>query len=154
MKNLSRNFFLAAVLFAATAAFGTVPRMNVMVSDANGKLAFKGATKSDGVFATEKLQPGNYIVQLSSKNSALKGGEYSIIVASGKKKVVANSVAADKFLGGGVALKVDVGTGSGIVGYISAGPLPIETAQKESVRKMQDGIQDLHRDGIHVRPGN
>jgi hypothetical protein len=91
---------------------------------------------------------------LSSKNSALKGGEYSIIVASGKRKVVANSVAADKFLGGGVALKVDVGTGLGIVGYISAGPLPIETAQKESVRKMQDSIQDLHRDGIHVRPGS
>lgn len=149
MKNLARNFFLASVLFAATAAFGGIAPINVTVSDASGKLAFKGATKNDGGFATEKLQPGNYVVQLSSKNAGLKGGEYSIIIAAGKKKVVANSIAGDKFLGGGVALKLEVGAGLGIVGHVSAGALPNDTAQKDSLKKMQDRSQDQHQEGFH-----
>ncbi|MFN2622368.1 MAG: T9SS type A sorting domain-containing protein [Chthoniobacterales bacterium] len=164
MKTLIPSLGLCLFLIAASLAKGGVPPLNVTVSDTSGKLAFKGATKSDGGFATEKLQAGNYVVQLSSKNSALKGGEYSIIVAAGKKKVVANSVAGNKFLGGGVALKVDVGAGLGIVGQVSAGPLPTDTAQKDSVRKMQDRAQDQHQEGFHsslsntqdkmTRPGN
>src|SRR4051794_1253970 len=129
MKTLIPRVGLCLFLIAASLANGGVPPVNVIVSDASGKAAFKGATKSDGAFATEKLQPGNYVVQFSSKNSALKGGQYSIIVAAGKKKVVANAVAGDKFLGGGVALKVDVGAGLGIVGHVAAGPLPSDTAQ-------------------------
>ena len=104
------------MLIAASLAHGGVPSVNVIVSDASGKAAFKGATKSDGAFATEKLQPGNYVVQFNSTNSALKGGQYSIIVVAGKKKVVANAIAGEKFLGGGVAMKVEVGTGLNIIG--------------------------------------
>jgi hypothetical protein len=153
MKTLFSAFALCLSLIIAAAANGGIPPMNVTVSDATGKLAFKGATKSDGGFATEKLQPGNYVVQLSAKN-ALKGGQYSIIVAAGKKKVVANSVAGDKFFGGGVALKVDVGAGLGIVGQVWAGPLPTDTAQKDSLRKMQDRAQDQHQDGFHSSLSN
>jgi hypothetical protein len=93
------------------------------------------------------LEPGNYVVQFSSKNSALKGGQYSIIVAAGKKKVVANSVAGDKFLAGGVAMKVEVATGLNIIGHVSAGALPVDAAQKDSVGRMQDRSQDQHQDG-------
>ncbi|MFN2622367.1 MAG: T9SS type A sorting domain-containing protein [Chthoniobacterales bacterium] len=145
---------MSVSLVLAPMAYGTVPTLNVMVSDASGKLAFKGATKNDGGFTTEKLQPGNYVVQLSSKNSALKGGEYSIIVAAGKKKVVANSVAGERFLGGGVAMKVDVGAGLGIFGCVSAGSLPTDTAQRDSVRKMQDRAADTHQPGLQQGTGN
>ena len=87
MKTLFSAVGLCLFLIVAGATNGAgIPSMNVTVSDAAGKLAFKGATKSDGGFATEKLQPGNYVVQLTSKNSALKSGQYSIIIAAGKKK--------------------------------------------------------------------
>lgn len=154
MKTLFSAVGLCLFLVVAAAANGGIPPMNVMVSDAAGKLAYKGATKSDGGFATEKLQPGNYVVQLSAKNSSLKSGHYSIIVAAGKKKVVADSVAGEKFLAGGVALRVEVGAGLGIVGQVSAGPLPTDTAQKDSVRKMQDRAQDSHQQGFRESPSN
>jgi hypothetical protein len=127
--------------------------MNVTVSDASDKPAFKGVTKNDGSFMTEKLQPGSYVVQLSWKNSALKGGQYSIIVAAGKQKVVANSVAGDKFLGGGVALKLKVAAGLGI-GHVWAGALPADTAQTDSLRELQDQGQDQHQQGYHYSESN
>ena len=136
------------------AANGGIPPMNVTVSDAGGKLAYKGATKSDGGFATEKLQPGNYLVQFNSKNSAIKGSQYSIIVAAGKKKVIASPVAGDKFLGGGIAMKVEVGAGLNIIGRVSAGPLPVDAAQKDSVGRMQDRSQDQHQDGFRPSMSN
>ncbi|HZE56855.1 MAG TPA: T9SS type A sorting domain-containing protein [Chthoniobacterales bacterium] len=155
---------LGLFLAVASMASAGTPSLNVTVSDAGGKLAFKGATKNDGGFATGKLQPGNYVVQFSSKNAALKGGQYSIIVAAGQKKVVANSIAGDKFLGGGVAMKVQVGAGSDIIGHVSAGPLATNATQKDSVGKMQDRAQDQHQEGFHsslsntqdkmTRPGN
>jgi hypothetical protein len=84
----------------------------------------------------------------------LKSGQYSIIIAAGKKKVVADSIAGAKFLSGGVALRVDVGAGLGIVGHVSAGPLPTDTAQKDSVRKMQDRAPDSHQQGFHESSSN
>lgn len=138
---------LGLSLFLMVGANAGMPALNVTVSDAAGKVAFKGATKSDGAFATAKLQPGNYVVQFNSTNASLKGGLYSIIVAAGAKKVVADSLAGAKFLGGGVAMKVQVGAGSNIVGHVAAGPLASMTAQQDSVRKMQDRAQDSHQDG-------
>jgi hypothetical protein len=119
MKNLSRNLFLALVLFAATVAFGGVPPMNVTVSDASGKAAFKGTTNAKGTFATAKLKPGNYVVQFNSPNGAIKGN-YAIVVSAGMKKVTAAGVAGEKFAKGGVALKVDVGAGLNIAGQVAA----------------------------------
>jgi hypothetical protein len=153
MKTLFPAMGLCLFLLVVTGANGGIPPMNVTVSDASGKLAFKGATKIDGGFSTEKLQPGNYVVQLSSKNSALNG-EYSIILAAGRKKVVANSVAGDRLRGGGVAMKVDVGAGLGIVGCVSGGSLPTDIAQRDSVQRMQDRAADVHQRGIQQGTGN
>lgn len=86
MKNLFPRFGLCLFLAAASVANAGVPSMNVTVSNPTGKTAFKGATKNDGVFATAKLQPGNYIVQFTAKNSSVNGGLYSIVVAAGTKK--------------------------------------------------------------------
>ena len=163
MKTLFAAVELCLFLVVAVAANAGIPSMNVTVSDAAGKLTYKGVTRNDGSFATEKLQAGNYVVQFNSKNPALKGNLYSLIVAAGQKKVVASSVTGDKFLGGGVAMKVQVATGLGIIGHVSLGPLAETTTQKDGVSKMQDRAQDQHQEGFHnslsnvqdkmVRPG-
>lgn len=144
MNKIIRNIFFSLAFGAATIAYGAIPSVDVTVSDAGGKLAFKGATKSNGGFATEKLQPGKYVVQFNSKNAALKSGQYSIVVSAGKKKVVANAVSGQKFLSGGVAMKVDVGEGLKITGQIATGPVTTAPAQTNDPRKPQD-------QGEHVR---
>lgn len=150
MKNLFPKFGLCLFLVAASLAKAGVPSMNVTVSDSTGKAAFKGATKADGGFATNKLQPGNYVVQFTAKNSAMKGGQYSIIVAAGKRKVVANSVAGEMFLGGGVAMRVEVGAELNIIGQVWVGSsASSSSAQKDRLRKMQDRGQDSHQEGFN-----
>jgi hypothetical protein len=118
MKNLIRSTVLSLLFVAATAAFA-VPALNVTVSDSSGKVSFKGATNAKGTFATAKLKPGNYAVQLSSSSGAVKGN-YTIVVSAGTKKVSASGIAGEKFAKGGVALKVDVGTGLNITGQVAS----------------------------------
>ena len=150
MKTLFPKIALCLFLVAASVASGAIPPMNVIISDASGKAAFKGATKDDGGFATAKLQPGKYVVQFTAKNAAVKGGQYSIVVSAGTKKVVANGVAGEKFLGGGVAMKVDVGTGLNITGQVAAGPTVNDSTQsRDSLRRAQDRAQDRHQEGFH-----
>lgn len=129
MKNMIRSTALFLLCFGASMAYGGIPAMNVTVSDPSGKAAYKGATNSSGGFATAKLAPGNYIVQLNSKSPAVKGNHYAIVVAAGKKKVAASAVPGEKFNGGGVALKVDVGNGLNITGQVA----------EESKTAMKDG---------------
>jgi hypothetical protein len=57
-------------------------------------------------------------VQFNSK-SAPKGGQYALVVSAGTKKVTANSVSAEKFAAGGVAMKIDVGAGLNITGQVA-----------------------------------
>jgi hypothetical protein len=129
--------------------------MDVVVSDNGGKAAFKGATKTDGTFATPALKPGSYVVQFNTKNSAVKSGQYSIIVAAGPKKVVANAVAGERFLGGGVAMKVEAAAGASITGQVWVGATANASAQnRDSLRKMQDRSQDSHQEGFHSSISN
>jgi hypothetical protein len=118
MKNLSRSLLLFGGLFAATIVFGGVPPLTVTVSNAGGKANFKGMTDAKGTFATGTLQPGNYVVQLSSNSGAVKGKYYTLAVSAGKKKVSAGAVPGEKLAGGGVAMKVDVGAGLNITGQV------------------------------------
>ena len=119
MKNMIRSVALSLVCVAVSTVYGGIPAMNVTVSDSGGKAAYKGATNSSGTFATPKLNPGNYVVQFNSKSPAVKCNSYAVVVSAGKKKVAANSVAGEKFNGGGVALKVDVGNGLNITGQVA-----------------------------------
>jgi hypothetical protein len=132
MKNLIRNTLSVLALMAASLAYGVVPAVNVTVSDAGGKAAYKGATNTTGAFATAKLQPGNYTVQFNSSNAELKGKQYALVVAAGKKKVSAN-VPGEKFSGGGVAMKVDVGAGLNITGQVAAQAGPVSKGGKKMV---------------------
>jgi len=155
MKNLFPKLGLCLFLAAAAVANAGVPPMNVTVSDSTGRAAFKGATKDDGVFATAKLQPGKYVVQFAAKNSSVKGGQYSIVVGAGQKKVVANAVAGEKFLGAGVAMKVDVGAGLNITGQVVAGTSANNSSlYRDSLRKMQDRAQDSHQAGFQESTSN
>jgi hypothetical protein len=132
MKNMIRNTFLSVLSMAASVAYGAIPAVNVTVSDAGGKAAYKGATNTTGAFATAKLQPGNYTVQFNSSNAEFKGKQYALVVSAGKKKVSAN-VAGDKFARGGVAMKVDVGAGLNITGQVAAQTGPVSKSGKKMV---------------------
>ncbi|HMG06126.1 MAG TPA: T9SS type A sorting domain-containing protein [Chthoniobacterales bacterium] len=110
---------LLSFLFVAT-GFAGVPEMKVIVSDANGNLAFKGTTNANSTFATGNLQPGNYVVQFNSNSKSVKGNQYLLVVSAGRKKVTANSVPGEMFNDAGVAMKVGVGKGLKITGKIAS----------------------------------
>src|SRR3984893_1723863 len=115
---------------------------------------------------------------LNSSSGELKGKQYAVVVSAGKKKVSAN-VAGEKFAGGGVAMKVDVGPGLNITGQVAAqnGPtskggkkmvwIPkqlgsnvaghwVEEDSAEAVAAKNAGIlttQDVNRMQEHMAPG-
>jgi hypothetical protein len=107
--------------------------MNVTVANPSGKVAYTGKTSGEGTFATPALPPGEYVVQLSAK--ADKDGQYSVVVSSGKQKVVAASVDGAKFAGGGVAVKVKVGKGLNIAGQV-ADATRVAASGKQRVKVM------------------
>ena len=110
---------LALLLGLAPAAYAGVPSMNVTVFDANSKVAFKGPINANATFATGNLPPGNYVVQFNAKSAAVKNNQYLLVVSAGKKKVIAADVPGEKFMAGGVAMKVDVGPGLKINGQVA-----------------------------------
>ena len=114
-----RHSLLPLFFLGAIASYGGVPPIQLTVFDAGGKVAFKGATHVNASFATNSLAPGNYVVQFNAKNGALNGQRFLLVVAAGSKKVVADDVAAEKFNGGGVAMRITVGSGLRITGQIA-----------------------------------
>jgi len=105
--------------------------MTVIVSDTNGRAAFRGVTNADGVFRTNELAPGNYVVQL--KSSGMSEAQYLLVVAAGRTKVTADSVPGKKFNGGGIALRVPVHSHSSIAGQVVA-EAPIAQSEGGNVR--------------------
>jgi hypothetical protein len=149
MKKLIVPSFLGFGLLAACVAFGEVPPMKVVVSDAGGKAAFKGVVKANGTFATATLTPGNYVVQFNSASGGMKGNHYAIVVSAGTKKVTAAAVPGERFAGGGVALRVVVGAGLNITGQVAPetdGKTNGETRRIDSqeVNRLQEH-QDINR---------
>lgn len=111
--------FVASLFASATVAFGSLPQLTVTVADSGGKPAFKGATNASGTFATGTLKPGQYVVQFNANN--VQAGDYALVVSAGRKKVTAGSIPGAKFAGGGVAMKIDVGSGLNITGQVTTG---------------------------------
>jgi hypothetical protein len=105
-------------IVAASVAYGATPSLTVTVSDSSGKAAFKGATNAKGTFATGALKPGGYVVEF--KSSTAPSGNYALVVSAGSKKVTANAIAGTRFTKGGVAMKIDVGSGLNISGQVAA----------------------------------
>ena len=117
MKNLIRGTVLSLCFAIACMAYGAVPPLNVTVSDASGKVAFRGKTDAQGTFSTDKIKPGTYDVQFTSPSAIT--GNYSIKVSTGVKHVSAAGIAGEKFVKG-VALKVNVQNLLNIVGEVKA----------------------------------
>jgi hypothetical protein len=119
MRHFIRQSAFAIMLAATTASYGRIPAIKVIVSDANGKVAFKGMTKADATFATGSLPAGDYVVQFGSTRAELKGNQYLLVVSAGKKKVIADAVAGEQFAGGGVAMRLKVAPGLQISGQVA-----------------------------------
>src|SRR5205085_1727594 len=103
-------FAFTVLLGLAATVCGGVPPMEVTVFDANSKVAFKGPITANATFTTQELAPGNYVVQFNAKSAAAKNGEFLVVVSAGNKKVIASAVPGQKFMAGGVAIKVELGT--------------------------------------------
>ena len=103
---------------AATSYAGSIPVMDVAVSDSSRKVVFRGKTSADGAFSTGKLPPGSYIVQFNSKAAAARGS-FALLAQAGRNKVSVNAVPASQFTGAGVAMKLDVPVQMSIVGQIA-----------------------------------
>jgi hypothetical protein len=122
MTTRNLQFVIAAcacLLGIASTASAGVPSMEVTVFDASGKVGFKGATNANGTFATANLQPGRYVVQFNTKSATAKGNQYLLVVSAGKKKVIATGVSGETFIGGGAAMRVEVGPGLKITGQVA-----------------------------------
>ena len=109
----------ALFLGVAANAFAGVPPTGVIVVDTSGKVAFKGATDARATFATANLPPGDYVVQFHSKNGFLKGNKYLLVIAAGRKKVIADAVLGEKIDGAGVAMRLSVEGGQQITGQMA-----------------------------------
>ena len=120
MKKILSITVVALVVAAGSFAYAAVPQMTVLVSDSTGKATYKGATDASGTFATATLKPGNYVVQFNARRSAdVKGSNFALVVSAGKKKITADSVAGEKFAGGGVAMRIDLASGMSISGQVA-----------------------------------
>jgi len=118
-KSLLPRLIVIALTMGLSAplAGGAVPLLKIVVADSSGKLAYKGTTDASGLFATAKLPPGNYAIQITA-NNAPPDSRYTMVVSAGTKKVAANAIAAEKLAGRGVALKIDVAAGLNITGQV------------------------------------
>lgn len=95
--------------------------MEVTVADAHSRVAFQGATKANGTFATGDLRPGPYVVRFHSRRATVKGDQFMLILLAGKKPLLSNAVAGEKFTSpGGVAVKIDVAPGAKITGQVES----------------------------------
>ena len=114
--------FCAGFLAAASAVdAGGVSNVDVTVSDGAGRLTYRGKTDANGVFATRRVAPGNYVVQFQAKKPVADRHDYAIYAAAGRHSVVADAVKGSKFAGGGVAMRLKPTTATPIIGQVALG---------------------------------
>ena len=138
MRKIIIPSFVCLVLITASMARAGDPAIGVCVSDHTGKVAFKGVTYVNAPFVTPSLAAGNYVVQFTSSSASLNGFQYLLVVSAGATKVFANSVAAEKFGHGGVALRVKAGPGAQITGQVAREPARVSDIAFERLHAWQD----------------
>lgn len=124
MKKKGIGFLLVcAGFFGAASALqaGGVSNVDVTVSDASGRLTYRGKTDANGVFATRRVAPGNYVVQFQAKKAAATRNDYAIFAAAGSHSVVADAVSGAKFSGAGVAMRLKPTSATPIIGQVALG---------------------------------
>ncbi|MGI8820275.1 MAG: carboxypeptidase-like regulatory domain-containing protein [Chthoniobacterales bacterium] len=110
-----KSYPLLGFLLLVASAVYAIPRVEVTVSAAGGKVVDRGTTAADGTFATGKLSPGHYVVQFNSKDQTMKSDEYLLIVSAGKQSVISNALPGETFTTRGAAVKMDL-PGAGKIG--------------------------------------
>ena len=124
MKKKGIGFFLfcAGLLGAVSTLHAAgVPNVDVIVSDASGRLTYRGKTDENGVFATRRVAPGNYVVQFQARKAAVNRNDYAIFAAAGHQNVVADAISGAKFSGAGVAIRLKPTTATPIIGQVAVG---------------------------------
>ena len=111
----------AALMVAGSVAGRGVDNLEVTVSDAAGRLSYRGRTDSNGVFASRPLAAGEYVVQFKGRNVAVDRNDYAIFAAAGHRRVVADSIAGAKFAGGGVAMRLKSTARTPVIGQVAIG---------------------------------
>jgi hypothetical protein len=102
--------------------------MEVTVTNAAGKVAYKGTTSANGAFTTGNLEPGNYVVEFDSKAKIARGTNFALSATAGKNTVSSDSVAGEKFVSPGMAMRIAVSGSTKITGMVApAGSLPKQT---------------------------
>jgi hypothetical protein len=97
----------------------TIPAMEVTVTNAAGKVAYKGTISANGTFATGNLEPGNYVVEFDSKAKIAKGTNFAMSATAGKNTVSSDSVLGEKFINPGVAMRISVSGNMKITGQVA-----------------------------------
>lgn len=113
-------FILLGTVFTAVAASG--PTINVTVSTGD-KVVYKSKLNADGTFSTGKLAAGSYVVQFNGSGPGFRGNQYSLLASAGKARVAADAVPGEKFGGAGVAMRINVRTGTHISGQVAGSVL-------------------------------
>ena len=114
-------FCAGLLLIAPVIRGGGVPNVQVTVSDATGKLAYRGKTDVSGVFATGPIAPGNYVVQFNATKAAVDRNDYAIYAAAGHRRVVADGISGATFAGTGVAMRLKPTVTTPVIGQVVVG---------------------------------
>ena len=119
MKNFTPKFLVLLLPALSFVHAANVPPIEVIVTDAAGKVAYKSKISANGTFATGNLEPGNYVVQFDSKSKFAKGNKFSISAAAGKNPVGWNSIEGEKLVEPGIAVRIKVEKNSKITGQVA-----------------------------------
>jgi hypothetical protein len=135
MKNVAQNIVFFLIICAASVVYGAnVPTVSVTVKEnAAGKTVKRLKTDSHGNFALGALPAGAYTLEFRAKQSAdLKNQQFSIAIDGIKKSGKQGGISGDSLVGG-VALNVEVASGTKVAGQVTTG---VNVAVKNSKKKM------------------
>jgi hypothetical protein len=119
MKASVRSAFVSLLMAGASVAYA-VPPMSVLVADSSGRAA---SSRRHGLqWNVHHSAPfgGQLHCAVQGAYKTVQGNNYALVVAAGRKKVVADTVAGEKFAAGGVAMRIEVAGGGNIVGQVAS----------------------------------
>jgi hypothetical protein len=126
VKTLLR-ILIVAVSISAAAAGWAAPQLggtDVTVRKQNGPVVYRGSTDARGMFATNRLAPGSYTLEVRSQNaSSFRGSEVMIFVSGGRGSALTQSSVPGNKFGAGVAMNFVVTQSSPLEGQVYAGAM-------------------------------
>ena len=66
----------AALVTLVPSIYAEIPRIEVTVVNATGRVEFEGVTNVSGIFATTDLHPGHYTVRFRARSAAVRSDRY------------------------------------------------------------------------------